>query len=180
MKSNTLVLNPVSSAIVVFVVLSLCHAHAATPVPKVTGPLPVTATSYPFGAADHTMVPQNLKSLGYIEEEFLISGTSNVYDWPGQASVRVANAPYTTRVLVRRPVSRSRFSGNVAVEMLNPIAGNEKPFDASRLKQVYRDQKTYERKVIDNVEKLVKERWITRADADELIAETKKARIPKR
>jgi hypothetical protein len=110
MKSNTLVLNPVSSALVVFVVLSLCHAHAATPVPKVTGPIPVTATSYPFGAADHTMLPQNLKSLGYIEEEFLISGTANVYDWPGPgpASVSVANAPYTTRVLVRRPVSRYR------------------------------------------------------------------------
>ena len=122
MKSNTLVLNRVASATVVFAVLSLCHVHAATAVPKVTGPIPVTATSYPFGAADHTMLPQDLKRLGYIEEEFLISGTANVYDWPGlgPASVRVANAPYTTRVLVRRPVSRSRFSGNVAVEMLNP------------------------------------------------------------
>jgi hypothetical protein len=88
----------------------------------VTGPIPVTATSYPFGAADHTLVPQNLKSLGYIEEEFLISGNANVYDWNGlgPASVRVANAPYTTRVLVRRPINRSRFSGHVAVEMLNP------------------------------------------------------------
>ena len=31
-----------------------------------------------------------------------------------------ANAPYTTRVLVRRPISRAKFSGIVAVEMLNP------------------------------------------------------------
>jgi Alpha/beta hydrolase domain len=122
MKSKTLALIPPSIAIVIFVMLPPCRAMAATSVPKVTGPIPVTATSYPFGAADHTMLPQNLKTLGYVEEEFLISGTANVYDWTGQgpASVRVANAPYTTRVLVRRPISKSRFSGNVAVEMLNP------------------------------------------------------------
>ena len=33
--------------------LSMPAAAGATPVPKVTGPLPVSATSYPFGAADH-------------------------------------------------------------------------------------------------------------------------------
>ena len=108
MKSNTLAL--ISIAIVISLMLPPCRSIAATPVPNATGPIPVTATSYPFGAADHTMLPQNLKSLGYIEEEFLISGTANVYDWPGPgpASVSVANAPYTTRVLVRRPVSRYR------------------------------------------------------------------------
>ena len=97
-------------------------AIAATPVPAVRGPLPVTATSYPFGAADHTMKPEDLKAQGYIEEEFLISGTANVYDWVklGPATVRVASAPYTTRVLVRRPINRTKFSGIVAVEMLNP------------------------------------------------------------
>jgi hypothetical protein len=68
------------------------------------------------------MMPQDLKAMGYVEEEFLISGTANVYDWPkpGPATVRAANAPYTTRVLVRRPMNRARFSGTVAVEMLNP------------------------------------------------------------
>ncbi|MEO8096613.1 MAG: alpha/beta hydrolase domain-containing protein [Acidobacteriota bacterium] len=107
--------------------LALCMALvfpalAATPIPTVRGPLPVTAASYPFGAADHAMMPEDLKAEGYIEEEFLISGTANVYDWQqiGPATVRAANAPYTTRVLVRRPISRNRFSGNVAVEMLNP------------------------------------------------------------
>ena len=68
------------------------------------------------------MRPEDLKAEGYIEEEFLISGTANVYDWAklGPATVRAANAPYTTRVLVRRPISRAKFSGIVAVEMLNP------------------------------------------------------------
>ncbi len=94
----------------------------ATAVPTVTGPLEVTADSYPFGAADHTMVPQNLKKLGYVEEEYLVSGTANVYTWPapGPAVVRTANAPYTTRMLVRRPANGARFSGNVIVELLNP------------------------------------------------------------
>src|SRR5277367_1143228 len=100
----------------------LASLNAATPVPKVTGPLPVTAESYPFGAADHTRIPQDLKKMGYIEEEFLIRGTANVYDWsePGPATVRTSNAPYVTRVLVRRPANRAKFSGTVAVEMLNP------------------------------------------------------------
>jgi hypothetical protein len=97
-------------------------AGAATPLPHVTGPLPVTATSYPFGAADHTLVPEDLGRVGYVEDEYLVSGKANVYTWPapGPAVVRTPNAPYTTRILVRRPAKASHFSGNVVVEMLNP------------------------------------------------------------
>jgi len=96
--------------------------NAATPLPVVRGPLPVTPDSYPFGAADHTRVPTDLKKIGYVEEEFLVEGKANVYEWPeqGLVIVRTANAPYTTRILVRRPAGRSKFSGNVIVEMLNP------------------------------------------------------------
>lgn len=95
---------------------------AATKVPGVRGPLLATATSYPFGAADHTRIPQDLAALGYIEEEFLVAGTANVYDWPapGPATVRTAGVPYVTRMLVRRPANKARFSGTVIVEMLNP------------------------------------------------------------
>ncbi len=112
----------VSLEMQIFVVDSEAAAAAAIPAPRVTGPLPVTSDSYPFGAADHTRVPSDLKKDGYVEEEFLISGTANVYDWPqpGPAVVRTPNVPYTTRVLVRRPAERSKFSGTVAVEMLNP------------------------------------------------------------
>ncbi len=86
------------------------------------GPLPVTADSYPFGAADHTRTPTDLRTDGYVEEEYLFSGMANVYDWPqaGPAVVRTSGVPYTTRVLVRRPAVRSRFSGTIVVEMLNP------------------------------------------------------------
>jgi hypothetical protein len=107
---------------VVIVLATAGAAGAKTPVPHITGPLPVTATSYPFGAADHQLVPQDLRRHGYVEEEYLVSGRANVYDWPatGPAVVRTPDAPYTTRVLVRRPAKRHRFSGKVIVEPLNP------------------------------------------------------------
>jgi len=97
-------------------------ALAASKVPGVRGPIPVTPTSYPFGAADHTRVPEDLTASGYVEEEFLVAGTANVYDWPGPgpAVIRTASVPYVTRVVVRRPARRERFSGTVVVEMLNP------------------------------------------------------------
>jgi hypothetical protein len=111
-------------AIVAAVVISgMTKITAATPLPKVSGPIEVTASSYPFGAADHNRVPTDLGKVGYVEEEFFAGGMANVYDWPegrGPAVVRTPNAPYTTRVLVRRPISRAKFSGNVIVEMLNP------------------------------------------------------------
>ncbi len=115
------------AGIVVFMALAVASPAAAsggggTPLPHVTGPLAVTPTSYPFGAADHTLVPEDLRKVGYVEDEYLVSGKANVYTWPGPgpAEVRTPDAPYTTRILVRRPAKASRFSGNVVVEMLNP------------------------------------------------------------
>jgi len=109
-------------AATIFPVSQAVRAASGVPLPTVIGPIPVTDTSYPFGAADHTMVPEDLSKVGYVEEEYLVSGTANVYTWPapGPAVVRTANAPYTTRMLVRRPAQRGHFSGNVIVENLNP------------------------------------------------------------
>ena len=97
-------------------------APGAVPVPTVTGPLPSSAASHPFGGADYQMVPEDLAASGYVEEEYLVSGRANVYDWPaaGPAVVAIADVPYTTRILVRRPQDPARSSGNAIVEMLNP------------------------------------------------------------
>ncbi len=98
-------------------------ARAPGPLPTdVTGPLPETRGSYAFGGAAHEEVPEDLAALGYVEEEMIVSGTSNVYSWPADApaEVRTPDAPYTTRVLVRRPAKAEDFSGTVVVEMLNP------------------------------------------------------------
>jgi hypothetical protein len=112
-----------SRVLIVALVVLTGTTYAAIPLPKVSAPIPNTADSYPFGGAKHTRVPEDLKAIGYVEEEVLVSGAANSYDWPkgsATAVVQSANAPYTTRALIRRPIKANRFSGNVIVEMLNP------------------------------------------------------------
>jgi hypothetical protein len=103
---------------------ALSSLNAAAPIPNVTGPLLVTADSYPFNAANHSAVPQDLSKFDYVEEEYFVSGLSNIYDFDGDGKiiVKVADAPYTTRMLVRRPASPNEFSGTIIVELLNPTA----------------------------------------------------------
>jgi hypothetical protein len=115
------------AAVVTIVLLNPAAAFAQSPeaprvpVPTVTGPIPVTAASFPFLAAARNLEPLDLAGLGYVEEEFIVSGSANVYNWEanGSVTVRTPNAPYTTRILVRRPATASRFSGNVIVELLH-------------------------------------------------------------
>jgi hypothetical protein len=109
-----------------FLIALVCAAVAAgqgTPVPKFTGPIPVTADSYPFMDAAHSLVPFDLSKYGYVEQEFIVSGTANVYDWAadGSLSVKTPNAPYATRILVRRPANAARFSGAVVVEPMGAV-----------------------------------------------------------
>lgn len=96
-------------------------AQSPVPVPKVSGPIPVTATSRIFGGAKDTLAPVDLAKAGYIEEEYLISGTANVYDWlaDGSVAVKGPNNPYTTRLVVRRPADAARFNGTAIVEIPN-------------------------------------------------------------
>jgi len=102
------------------ILISAAAWGETVPVPKIT-PLPVTADSYPFNAASHDLQPLDLPKLRYVEEEFIISGTANVYDWAadGSISVKTPNAPYATRILVRHPMDPSRFSGTMIVELMN-------------------------------------------------------------
>ena len=95
---------------------------AVVPLPAVEGPLRTDAGTHPFGAAAYQDRPQNLAAVGYVEQEYLVRGKANVYEWPdvGPAVVRTADAPYVTRILVRKPARATRFSGNVVVEPLNP------------------------------------------------------------
>src|SRR5262249_24940770 len=43
---------------------------------------------------------------------------ANVYSWAtdGAVSVTSSNAPYTTRILIRRPATAAKFSGNIILE----------------------------------------------------------------
>src|SRR6202162_6449164 len=90
---------------------------------------PVTAGSI----IEPASVPADLPANGYVEQEFLASGTASAYDpvgeagsdgrWAAQAS---GTAPFCTRVVVRRPADPARFSGTLLLEWLNVSGG----FDA--------------------------------------------------
>lgn len=87
--------------------------------------LPITPTNRPFLAAANAQQPVQLGTLGYAESELLVSGYGRIYEWTGAAaaaevSVRAADVPWATRVLVRRPVDPAKASGLVVVELLNP------------------------------------------------------------
>ena len=114
------ILRLVAFAIIIAgLVVTVAGQGSQVPVPKATV-MPVTAQSYPFAAADHVMTPFDLNRADYVEQEFLVSGTANVYDWGVDRVLKVVtpNAPYTTRILVRRPRSAGAFSGAVFVEPL--------------------------------------------------------------
>lgn len=83
-----------------------------------TGPSPIPAGGYDLGA------------LGYLEQEFVLEGTAQSYRMAGERtldgrwSVRAdTTAPFTTRLIVRRPAEEARFSGTVVVEWLNVSGG---------------------------------------------------------
>ncbi|MEV7804574.1 alpha/beta hydrolase domain-containing protein [Microbispora sp. NPDC088329] len=90
--------------------------------PALTGPIARTtpvgdpAHGYPFLATD-----VDLKAAGYVEQEFFISGTATGYATRGTdtAAVVSTGSPYTTRIVVRRPVSARTFNGVVIAEWYN-------------------------------------------------------------
>lgn len=97
------------------------QSFISIPVPQIRGPLPVNENSFPQLAVDRTQTPVDLLASAYVEEEYIVNGSANVYDSEKDfsVSIRTADAPYATRILVRRPTDPARFSGNVVVETLN-------------------------------------------------------------
>jgi hypothetical protein len=112
---------------------------AASPLPRVTEIPPGSGShGYPYDAATTKAsfpgAPTiNLAHYGYVEREFLMSGTTNVYRQSGfwgpngrwNVSVAQSGVPYTTRLLVRYPSSPARFNGTVVVEWLNETTGGD-------------------------------------------------------
>lgn len=72
---------------------------------------------------------QDLSKVGYVEEEYLVSGTASIYEYVDDAAQRpevqvaIPDVPYTTRILVRKPRNPARFNGTVLVDVLNATAG---------------------------------------------------------
>lgn len=73
---------------------------------------------------------EQLKAHGYVEEEFVLEGTATTYAASGTRgadgawkAVPKGQAPYVTRLLVRRPADAKAFNGTALVEWLN-VTGN--------------------------------------------------------
>lgn len=115
------------SAAIALILSPLAMSQTGTPIPTATGPIPVTAESFPQLSVERTQEKVDLAAAGYVEEEFFISGEGNAYDWAADGSISVLESglPYTTRVIVRRPANAAAFNGNVIVELLN----NSRTFD---------------------------------------------------
>jgi hypothetical protein len=70
----------------------------------------------------------DLDELGYVEEEYEISGTGNIYDYVAnearspEVAISESSVPFVTRMLVRRPANPAAFNGTVYVEILNSTA----------------------------------------------------------
>ncbi|HWD55539.1 MAG TPA: alpha/beta hydrolase domain-containing protein [Acidimicrobiales bacterium] len=100
-------------------------AKASVPAATAQGPiLPASGISF-LGS---TLFP--LSQVGYEESEYFISGTATAYTSKtplardGKWHVTAAStAPYTTRVVVYRPINPKKFDGTVAVEWLNVTGG---------------------------------------------------------
>jgi hypothetical protein len=108
--------------------------------PRLSGPLQSTR--------DKGILVWDVEGLGYIAEEYFLSGRANVYrpvsmaDAPDVASrdntadlgkrdftreLLSADQPFTTRLIVYRPRDSQRFSGRVIVETLHPNGGGSSP-----------------------------------------------------
>lgn len=109
---------------------SACGAAALTvehPTLPQIRPLEQTSTSHAFSAARYQRQPLDLAEYGYTEEEYLLSGMARVFDWNTQGVRTLASGPYTTRILVRRPIDGRRASGTVIVEPMNPSVDVDLP-----------------------------------------------------
>ena len=110
-----------------FAVLSTSSCADSAPNLTITGPIE--------GRPVLNLGEYDLKALGYVTEEFFISGTATSYtslNTPadGQWTVEPAeNALFTTRVVVLRPNDTAKFNGSVVVEWLNVTGGGDLAVD---------------------------------------------------
>jgi len=90
-------------------------AADSLPLPSIT-PVPSSGQP-PLSSAARATDPgteyADLGRAGYVEEEYYLSGIAPAITAQGQA---LFNAPYITRILVRRPKDPARFNGTVILE----------------------------------------------------------------
>lgn len=122
-----------SAVLAAALISSVSYRASGEPLPK-AGPPPLptfklvrrTKTSVPMSTVvlDSSARPLNtvtLAKFGYVEEEYFVTGSANVYAEPKHDSITSPNLPYTTRILVRRPANPGKFSGTVHLEPIRDL-----------------------------------------------------------
>lgn len=93
--------------------------QAAPPVPTVSATVSGPGAMYPNPAISLTAGAEKVEDFPYVTEEHFVSGAAN-------------GAPFTTRIIVRRPADASVFSGVVVAEALH-AGGRSLIFEWSRV-----------------------------------------------
>jgi hypothetical protein len=106
-------------AIGLALVTALRTSAATPPMPEVTGPVTMPGMMYPNPAISVVPAAVKVEDFPYITEEYFLSGTAN-------------GAPYTTRMIVRRPQNPTAFSGTVVGEAMH-AGGRSLIFEWSRV-----------------------------------------------
>lgn len=90
---------------------------------------PPQVTAVP-GTPTLSLAAYDLKSVGYVVEEYFLKGTAQGYRKVGEAgpdgkwqAEPAETAPYATRIVVVRPIDPKKFNGTAAVEWLNVTGG---------------------------------------------------------
>ena len=89
-------------------------------------PAATSAALYSPAALPGTPEGEAIARAGYVQEEYLLSGTANIYqqDEAGRTSIRTPGQEYTTRLVIVRPRDAKRFSGVVQLGFNHPNFGN--------------------------------------------------------
>ncbi|MGN6694445.1 MAG: alpha/beta hydrolase domain-containing protein [Aquihabitans sp.] len=111
----------------------------AIPKAKVEGPITGGKYDVPYLGMPEAWFGE----YGYTEDEYFLSGDATAYEAKGTLSTDgkwdVAatdeTAPFTTRVVVRRPADPAEFNGTLVVEWLNVSAGRDSDPDFGFLAQ---------------------------------------------
>lgn len=100
-------------------------SRGVTSLPKVEGPVTGGSRGHPFSA-----YLGNISEIGYVEEEYFISGDAVGYavvgnlTSDGEWTLTVNDTqPYKTRILIRRPINKADFNGDVILEWINVSGG---------------------------------------------------------
>src|SRR5688500_1545990 len=119
------------ASLILIVLGAADYAWTATPpIPAISGPIAGPGRMYPDPPVSVTPNAVKVEDFPYVTEEYFVSGT-------------IAEAPYATRIIVRRPRNAAAFSGTVVSEALH-VGGRPLGFVRSRQSRLTRDQRLAE------------------------------------